>query len=121
MNSWSFIGRIGRDGEVRFIPSGDAVLSFPVAVDSGYGQKKKTSWARVTVWGKRGESLAEYIIKGNQIGITGEVTLNEFTTKDGVKQQNLDVRASEVTLIKTGSPQAEAKKTVTEPDDDIPF
>ena len=109
MNIWAFVGRIGRDGELRATPKGDMVLTFPVAVDSGYGDKKKTTWPRGQVWGKRAESLAPYIIKGNQIAISGEVTLNEYTNKDGQKANSLDVRASEVTLIKSGSPQRSAE------------
>ena len=125
MNVWAFIGRIGRDGELRTTPKGDQVLSFPVAVDSGFGQNKKTTWPRVQVWGKRAESLAQYVIKGNQIGVSGEVTLTEYTKQDGTKGVSLDVRASEVTLIKSGSPQAEPKPSGKPADQyeesDIPF
>lgn len=128
MNVWAFIGRIGRDGELRTTPKGDQVLSFPVAVDSGFGQNKKTTWPRVQVWGKRAESLAQYVIKGNQIGVSGEVTLTEYTKQDGTKGVSLDVRAIEVTLIKSGSQQAEPKPAVKalddpsfDPDQDIPF
>lgn len=100
MNVWNFIGRIGRDGELRATPKGDMVLSFPVAVDSGYGERKQTTWPRVMVWGKRAEALAPYVKKGAQIGVSGEVTLREYTNNEGQKAFSLDVRASDVTLIK---------------------
>lgn len=122
MNSWNFIGRVGHDGEFRVTTSGKSVLSFSVAVDSGFGQQKKTTWARVTVWGNRAESLAQYVLKGNQIGVTGDVSLNEFTTKEGVKQYNLDVNASDVTLIKSANSADKAQPTpMPYEDDDIPF
>ncbi len=106
MNVWNFIGRIGRDGELRTTPNGKMVLTFPVAVDSGYGDKKKTTWPRVQVWDKRAEALAPYIVKGAQIGVSGELTMTEYTNKEGVKAHSLDVRANDVTLIKGSVPQA---------------
>lgn len=123
MNTWSFIGRVGRDGEFRVTSTGKEVLSFSVAVDSGFGQNKKTTWTRVFVWGKRGEALAKYIIKGNQIGVVGEVSLNEYTAKDGTTKYTLDVNASDVTLIKSGSPQAEQATQIAGEfeDSEIPF
>ena len=132
MNIWHFIGRIGRDGELRYSPGGDAILSFPVAVDSGYGDKKKTTWPRCTIFGKRAEALAPYIVKGAQVGISGEVTLREYD-KDGSTRQSLDVRVSEVTLVGgKGEAQKPAERPVAKPepagkpatpawDDDIPF
>ena len=121
MNVWVFVGRVGRDAELRTTPKGDQVLAFPVAVDSGFGQNKKTTWPRVQVWGKRAEALQPHIIKGNQIAISGELTLNEYTKADGTKGTSLDVRAAEVTLLKSGADKPAAAPAANPTDDDIPF
>lgn len=120
MNVWNFIGRIVRDGELRTTPNGKMVLTFPVAVDSGYGDKKKTTWPRVQVWDKRAEALAPYIVKGAQIGVSGELTMTEYTNKEGVKAHSLDVRANDVTLIKRKDEAAKPAKEAAGVKDDYP-
>jgi single-strand DNA-binding protein len=99
MNNWNFTGNIGKDAETRFIQSGEAVVQFSVGVKSGYGDKATTTWARCTMWGKRGESVAQYLTKGSLVGISGEVTLREFTNKEGNKQTTLEVRVNDLTLM----------------------
>ena len=75
MNNWSFTGNLGRDAELRTTTSGHSVLSFTVAVKSGYGDKATTTWANCQLWGKQAENMGQYLVKGKQVGITGEVTL----------------------------------------------
>lgn len=99
MNSWNFTGNIGNAAEQRHTPSGDSVVQFSVAVKSGYGEKEVTTWTKCSLWGKRGESVASYLTKGQLVGVTGEVTLREFTDKDGVKRTSLDVRVNDITLL----------------------
>ena len=99
MNVWNFTGRIGNDAEQRHTAGGTPVLQFSVAVTSGYGQKKETTWARCSLYGKRGESLAPYLLKGGQVGVSGEVTLREWDGKDGSKQKSLEVNVNDVTLL----------------------
>lgn len=99
MNNWNFTGNLGKDAEQRYTPSGDAVVQFSVAVKSGYGDKETTTWARCAMWGKRGEAVAQYLTKGQLVGISGEVTLREFTNKEGNKQTSLEVRVNDLTLL----------------------
>lgn len=128
MNNWSFTGNLGRDAELRFTSSGDPVLSFTVAVKSGYGKNEATSWARCSKWGKGAEALAPYLVKGQLVGIVGELAHTRFTTKDGAEQWNLDVRVNDVTLLgkKDAAPAAaqpakEAAGIDPYQDDSIPF
>lgn len=126
MNVWNFTGNLGRDAEMRYTSKGEPALAFSVAVKAGYGQNEKTSWARCTLLGKRGESVAPYLVKGALVGISGELALDKYTNKDGVDLFNLDVRVNDVTLLgkkaaeSTEAPQAPAGK-MNPPDDDIPF
>jgi len=98
INSLNAIGRVGRDAEMRYMPDGTAVAGFSFALTSGYGQKQVTTWLNCSIFGKRSETLAPMLLKGTQIGITGEVLLREYTDKDGAKRSILECRVNDVTL-----------------------
>lgn len=98
MNSITFDGRLAADAELRYTPSGEPVLSFRVASDIGYGEKKTTNWFQCQVWGKRGESLKQYLAKGQQVTVYGQLTLREWQDKEGIKRLSPDVRVTELTL-----------------------
>lgn len=94
MNSYNAIGRVGKDAVCRFTQGGDPVTGWSLAVDSGYGDKKQTLWLDCSLWGKRGEKVAEYITKGSQLGVTGELGTREHDGKT-----YLTLRVAEVSLI----------------------
>lgn len=132
MNVWSFTGNIGRDAESRFLPDGTAIVSFSVAVKSGFGKSESTVWPKCTIFGKRGESLAQYLAKGTQVGVSGEVSNREWEDKEGNKRLSLEVRVNDVTLLggrkdaapephRERAPQSSAPSPATFDDDDIPF
>ncbi len=98
MNSWSFSGRVGADAELRTTQSGEKVLSFRVANDVGWGDRKKTQWVDVSYWGKRAEAIAQYVTKGMKLGVVGEVTLEEFQRRDGTPGSKLAVKANDIDL-----------------------
>jgi len=81
------------------MPDGTAVAGFSFALTSGYGQKQVTTWLNCSIFGKRAETLAPMLLKGTQIGITGEVLLREYTDKEGVKKSSLECRINDVTLL----------------------
>jgi len=95
MNVFCFSGNLGRDAETRYTQSGDAVAGFSVAVNSGYGDNKKTLWIDCSIWGKRAESrLIDYLKKGQQVAVSGELGTREWEGKT-----YLTCRVNEVTLI----------------------
>lgn len=98
MNSITFDGRLAADAELRYTPSGEAVLSFRVASDIGFGERKTTNWFTCQVWGKRGESLKNYLGKGQQVTVYGQLTLREWQDKEGQKRLSPDVRVNEISL-----------------------
>ncbi|WP_047257900.1 single-stranded DNA-binding protein [Chromobacterium subtsugae] len=98
MNSITFDGRLAADAELRYTPSGEPVLSFRVASDIGFGERKSTNWFSCQVWGKRGESLKNYLAKGQQVTVYGQLTLREWQDKDGNKRVSPDVRVNELSL-----------------------
>lgn len=99
MNVFTFTGNLGQDCETRNAPSGDPIVSFSVAVKSGYGERAQTVWARCSMFGKRGEAVAPYLLKGQQVAISGELSLNEWQNRDGQTKTSLEVRVNDLTLI----------------------
>ncbi len=99
-NVFSFIGTVGRDAEVRYLPSGQAVLNVTVANNVGFGDKQQTLWVRVALWGKRAEgSLKDYLKKGQQVFVSGELTQREFQANDGTTKVSLEVSAAVLELV----------------------
>lgn len=98
MNSITFDGRLAADAELRYTPSGEPVLSFRVASDIGFGERKTTNWFSCQVWGKRGESLKSFLSKGQQVTVYGQLTLREWQDKEGGKHLSPDVRVNEISL-----------------------
>lgn len=136
-NVFSFSGTVGRDAEVRYLPSGQAVLNVSVANNVGFGDRQQTIWVRVALWGKRAEgNLKDYLKKGQQVFVSGELTLGEYTANDGTKRTTVELNASILELLggkRDGaaqqSPHNAAKSNGYAPppvdsgpyDDDIPF
>ena len=96
MNVICVAGQLGRDSELRYLNNGDAVLGFSVADDQG--KDKPTIWWNCSLFGKRAESLAQYLTKGQKVSVSGNVTEREFADKDGVKKKAQDIRVSDVAL-----------------------
>lgn len=69
------IGRVTRDAEGRYTPSGKFILSWNMAVDVGYGENKKTMWVRCQLWGERGEKAAQHILKGKPLFVEGRLNV----------------------------------------------
>ena len=71
--------RLGHDAEMRYTKSGDAVVNFSAVYDVGYGDKKSAQWVKFSMFGKRGESVCEYLLKGSQVFITAsDPKIKEF-------------------------------------------
>lgn len=94
MKSLTIAGNLGKDAEPRRTPNGDAVTSFNVAVEEKKGGDKRTLWFECNLWGKRGESLAPYLLKGGKVSVSGE-----FSTREHDGKTYLTLRAEQVTLL----------------------
>ena len=100
MNVYSFTGRLARDCEQRFTQSGMAICSFTVAVDYGFGDNKGTNWIRCSLFGKRAEGgLPQYLKKGVQVAISGELRIREYDDKEGVRRTSVEVNINDLDLI----------------------
>lgn len=93
-------GGLTRDAETRSTQNGDKVTSFSVAVSEGFGDSKRTLYFDCSLWGSRGEKLAQHLTKGSRVSVAGDLSTREHNGKT-----YLTVRASEVTLMSGGSQQ----------------
>lgn len=77
--------RLGKDSEMGTTGSGKQVLNFVGAYDIGYGDNKKTQWVECSLWGDRGQKVAQYLLKGSQIVVTlDDLHSDAYTGKNGI-------------------------------------
>ena len=93
LNKVMLIGYLGRDAELKYIPSGTAVASLSLATTEVWkdktGQKKEaTEWHRCTVWDKQAENLAEYLTKGRLVYIEGRLQTRKWTDKNQIERES---------------------------------
>jgi single-strand DNA-binding protein len=127
MNSITIAGGLGRDAELKYLNNGDPICNFSVA--DSQGRDKGTIWWSCTLFGKRGEALAQYLTKGQSVTVVGVVTEREWQDKEGNKRKSMDVRVSEIALQggrKDAEPQQERQSApkpaqVSIDDDELPF
>lgn len=113
MKSITIAGRIGKDAETRTTQGGDQVTGFTVAVDEGFGDKKRTLWFDCSQWGKRGAAVAQYLTKGTSVTVTGDLSTREYEGKT-----YLTIRAHDLTL-QGGKPSGRDDVTGTAYDQSI--
>ena len=133
------VGNLGRDPEMRYTPSGQAVTSFSVAVDDSYTSKngdrvKRTIWIRISAWGKLAETCNNYLQKGRKVLVEGTLTSDPntgnprvYTRQDGTAASSYEVRADTVRFLSSKSEDTGSSSgTETDlgegmDDEDIPF
>ncbi|MDZ7824664.1 MAG: single-stranded DNA-binding protein [Ahrensia sp.] len=131
MKTITIAGNIGKDAEIRKTQNGDAVTSWSVAVEDRKGQEKQTIWFDCSLWGNRGEALAQYLTKGSKVSVSGE-----FSAREHEGRTYLTVSVDRVTLLGSkledgrgdlggySTPSPRRESPAARPgidDDDIPF
>ena len=96
MNKLIIIGNLVRDPESRSLPTGVNLCTFTVAVN---GRKDEVSFFRVTTWRGLAENCQRFLAKGRKVAVTGAVSLNTYTAKDGTTKASLEVNADEVEFL----------------------
>ncbi len=104
LNKAMIIGNLGRDPEMRYTPSGQAVTQFTVAVNRNYkGQngewQEETEWFRIVVWGQQAERAAEHLRKGNKVYIEGRLQTRQWEDQSGQKRYTTELVANQVTNL----------------------
>jgi single-strand DNA-binding protein len=138
-NKITIVGYLGRDPEIKYTQSGEAVCSFSVATterrkDAQGEFQDQTTWFKVTVWRRQAELCNQYLSKGKQVYVEGRLRQTEYTDRDGNRRTALEVNASDIQFLgeKSGSGEAPQTRAAAvggrnDPqappvnDDDIPF
>jgi len=113
LNKVFLIGRLTRDPDLRYIPSGAAVVSFGLATSRVYttqsGEKKEeVCFVRVVAWGRQAEICNQYLNKGRLIFIEGRLQYRSWETPEGGKRSTLEIRADRVQFLERKPGSAEA-------------
>lgn len=138
LNMWQGIGRLGRDPEIRHLPSGVVVANFSIACSDDYNSKdsgekvEQTEWVRISAFGKTAEVIEQYAHKGKQVYVQGKLKTRKWQDKDGNDRYTTEVNANVVQLLggrgdsdggeSRPERQERASPKAEEPfEDDIPF
>lgn len=97
----TIIGNLGGDTEMKYTPGGDPVTSFSVASNDGSGDKKTTTWYKVSVWGKQAEACHQYLKKGSLVAVVASrLKVSPYLSKqDGQPAASIEVTASNVRFL----------------------
>ena len=104
INKVILIGRLGKDPEMRFTPSGKAVTNFTLATNENWtdqsGEKQeRTEWHRIVTWGKLAENCAKLLAKGKQIYVEGRIQTRSWDDKDGSKRYTTEIVANIMQML----------------------
>lgn len=121
LNEVVISGRLTRDTELRYTPSGTAVTDVVIASNRIWSKdserQEETTFVDVTIWGKQAESLHTYLVKGRHLMIVGRLKLNKWETEEGDKRSKLTMVADKINLTPSGGgknnkPPSESKEKV---------
>ena len=121
LNEVVISGRLTRDSDLRYTPSGTAVTDVVIASNRIWSKdgerQEETTFVDVTIWGKQAESLHTYLIKGRHLMIVGRLKLNKWETEGGDKRSKLTMVAEKINLTPSGGgknnkPPSESKEKV---------
>ena len=109
VNKVIIVGNLGRDPELRHMPSGDAIANIAVATsykskDRSTGEQKETTeWHRISFFGRLAEIVGEYMKKGSSIYVEGRLQTRKYTDKDGVEKYATDIIAESMQMLGSGN------------------
>lgn len=104
LNKCMFIGRLGNDPEVRYMPNGNAVASFSIACGEKWkdqqGQaQERTEWVNLTAFGKLAEIVGEYLRKGSKVFVEGKMKTEKYTDNNGVEKYSTKIIAQNMQML----------------------
>lgn len=104
VNKAIIIGNLGKDPEMRYMPSGDAICNFSLATTDSWKDKngekqEKTEWHRISMFGKLAEIAGEYLKKGSQVYVEGRIQTRKWTNKEGQDQYTTEIVADKMQML----------------------
>ena len=138
VNKVILVGRLGRDPELRYTQSGQAVANFSLATNESWTNRdgerqERTEWHRIVVWRRLGEICGEYHSKGRQVYVEGRLQTRDWEDRDGNKRYTTEIVATDVQFLgsrdssdpgrqrSTGATDFQGGPPLGPEDDDIPF
>jgi single-strand DNA-binding protein len=121
VNRVILIGNLGRDPEVRYLPSGDAVANFSIATTEKWKDKngemqEQTEWHRIAFFGRQAEICGEYLRKGSSVYIEGRLQTRKWTDKDGNERTTTEIRGDRMQMLGGRGGAGGATPELREPD-----
>ncbi len=104
INSCVLVGRLGNDPEMRYTPSGTAVVNFRMAVTRqrrSQDAEEQTDWLNIVAFGKTAEFVAQYLDKGSLIGVEGRVQSRTWETQDGQRRSAVEIVANNIQALES--------------------
>ena len=104
VNKVILIGNLGRDPELRYTQTGQAVANFTLATSDRWNDRdgnaqERTEWHRIVVWAKQAENCAQYLSKGRSVYVEGRIQTREWEDKEGNKRQTTEIVAQNVRFL----------------------
>lgn len=123
VNKAILIGNLGKDPEVRYTGSGNAVASFSLATTEKWGEKEETQWHNITAWKKLAEICGQYLKKGSKIYAEGRIQYRTYDDKNGVKRYVTEIVLDKMVMLDSRATGDAPVETVPAdaPADDLPF
>lgn len=125
MNKIVLSGNLVKDSELKFLPGGEtAVANFTIANNEGYGDKKQVTFLNCVLFGKRAESLNNYLTKGTKVIIDGKLRIRDYEDKEKNKRYITEIIVNELELLGNRQEKEQGQiqsSDLTETTDDIPF
>ena len=103
LNNFNFTGRLTQDASVRTLASGSKVLTANVAINTGFGEHKKTLYVKVQQWGERGEKIVQYLTKGTLVAGHGELSRSDWESKEGNKNVDIVIDVPSIQMLSSGN------------------
>lgn len=124
LNQVQIIGNLGKDPEVRYLSSGNAVTSFSVATaeswkDKDGNKQEKVEWHNVKMFGKLAEVAGEYLKKGGQVFIQGRLETDKWTDKEGKDRYTTQIVASDMKMLGVGKEKGTPAHQVSPPRQEV--
>lgn len=98
MNCVQLVGYVGNDAVVKTFNNGNKVTNFSVATNDGFGDRQKTTWHFIKIFGNYGETISKYITKGKMVSLSGSIDNTDYE-KDGVKRIISSVIVDKITIL----------------------
>ena len=118
LSNYCFTGRLGQDAQVKTI-NDKKLLEVSVAVNTGYGTNKKTTWYKIKIWGNRADTLAPMLLKGTAVAGCGELSTNEWDGNDGKHHTDLEINCNVINIQSSGKKQEDSSVASTESTEDV--